>query len=254
MTEKTTNPFTDLLIIACSKVWEGEGEVLASGMGLIQRIAASVAMAKNPQLMMTDSEAYVVSEPVPVGKRNAYEPQRENWMGFSRIFENLWSGARHALVGPTQVDRFGQANISAIGDYQQPKIQMLGMRGFPGNSMSHANSFFIPAHSKRVFVDGEVDTVCSIGYNPDRLPKGYSFDDIDVRLIISNLCVMDFDPDTKRIRVISLHPGVTLEHVVENTSFDLMVSDDLATTPEPTDEELAMIQRVDPNNLRLNAI
>ena len=254
MTEQTTNPLADLLICASSRVWQGDGEILASGIGLIQRLGASMAMIKNPQLMMTDSEAYVVSEPVPVGKRNGYEPQRECWMGFSRIFENLWSGARHAMVGPTQVDRFGQANISAIGDYQQPKIQMLGMRGFPGNSMSHANSFFIPAHSKRVFVEGEVDTVCSIGYNPARLPKGYSFDDIDIRQIVTNLCVMDFAPDSKQMRVISLHPGVTLEQVIDNTDFEWLVSDNLVTTAEPTEEELAIIQRVDPNNLRLKAI
>ena len=254
MSEQTTNPLADLLICACARVWEDDGEVLASGMGLIQRIAASMAMVKNPQLMMTDSEAYIVSEPVPVGRRNGYQPQRENWMGFSRIFENLWSGARHALVGPSQVDRFGQANISAIGDYQQPKIQMLGMRGFPGNSMSHANSFFIPAHSKRAFVDGEVDTVCSIGYNPARLPKGYSFDDVDIRQIVTNLCVMDFAPETKQMRVISVHPGVTIEQVIENTSFELLISDELSTTAEPSAEELAIIEQVDPNNLRLKAI
>ncbi|NND82412.1 MAG: ketoacid CoA transferase [Gammaproteobacteria bacterium] len=253
MTDET-NPLADLLICACSKVWQGDGEVLASGMGLIQRIAASMAMVKNPDLMMTDSEAWIVSEPVPVGKRNGYQPQRETWMGFSRIFENLWSGARHALVGPTQIDRFGQANISAIGEYAKPKIQMLGMRGFPGNSMSHANSFFVPAHSKRVFVAGEVDTVCSIGYNPDRLPKGYSFADIDIRYIVTNLCVLSFADDSKRIQLDSLHPGVELQEVVDNTGFELLIPDNVSTTPQPDADDLVILQRVDPNNLRLKAI
>lgn len=254
MTEQETNPLADLLICACARVWQQDNDVLASGMGLIQRIAASLAMTKNPSLMMTDSEAYMVSEPVPVGKRNGYEPQRETWMGFSRIFENLWSGARHALVGPSQIDQFGQANISAIGDYAQPKIQMLGMRGFPGNSMCHANSFFVPAHSKRVFVAGEVDTVCSIGYNPARLPKGYSYDDIDIRQIVTNLCVMDFEPVTKRIRLVSLHPGVTVEQVVENTGFEIAIAESVPETQAPSAEDLAILQRVDPNKLRLKSI
>jgi glutaconate CoA-transferase subunit B len=254
MTEQETNPLADLLICACARVWQQDNDVLASGMGLIQRIAASLAMSKNPSLMMTDSEAYMVSEPVPVGKRNGYEPQRETWMGFSRIFENLWSGARHALVGPSQIDQFGQANISAIGDYAQPKIQMLGMRGFPGNSMCHANSFFVPAHSKRVFVAGEVDTVCSIGYNPARLPKGYSYNDIDIRQIVTNLCVMDFEPVTKRIRLVSLHPGVTVEQVVENTGFDIVISETVPETQAPNAEDLAILLRVDPNNMRLKSI
>lgn len=255
MTDKIlSNPLADLLICACAEAWQGDGEVLASGIGLIQRLAASLAMVKNPDLMMTDSEAYIVSEPVPVGKRNGYEPKRETWMGFSRIFDNVWSGARHALVGPSQIDQFGQSNISALGDYNKPKVQMLGVRGFPGNSISHANSFFVPAHSKRVFVAGEVDTVCSIGYNPARLPKGYQLDDIDIRLIVTDLCVMDFEPNTKQMRIVSLHPGVTLEQVQENTGFELIVPADLAQTPEPSPEQLASIAALDPSNLRLNAV
>lgn len=252
--EQDGNPLADLVICACSRVWQGDGEVLASGIGLIQRLGASLAMVKNPDLMMTDSEAYMVSEPVPVGKRHGYEPQRESWMGFSRIFENVWGGARHALVGPSQIDQYGQTNISALGDYNSPKVQMLGVRGFPGNSISHANSFFVPAHSKRAFVSGEVDTVCSIGYNPSRLPKGYSLNEIDIRQIVTNLCVMDFEPDTKQVRLVSLHPGVSVSDVVASTGFDLLIPTDLPTTAEPTADELAAIAKLDPNNMRLTAI
>ena len=244
----------DLVICACSRVWDEDQEILASGMGLIQRIAASLAMVKNPTLMMTDSEAYIVSEPVPVGPRNGYEPQRETWMGFSRIFDNLWSGHRHALVGPSQIDQFGQTNISALGDYAKPKVQMLGMRGFPGNSISHTNSFFVPAHSTRVFVEGEVDTVCSIGYNPERLPKGYTYDDISIHRIVTNLCVMGFESQTKQIKLLSVHPGVSTDTIVANTGFTLLIPDDVAVTAEPTPEELEVLARMDPNNMRAAAI
>ncbi len=254
MSDNENNPLADLLICACASIWQDDGEILASGIGLIPRIAASVAMTKNPDLMMTDSEAYVVSEPVPVGKRNGYQPQFETWMGFSRVFDTLWAGDRHALVGPTQIDRFGQANISAIGDYDKPKVQMLGMRGFPGNSMSHANSFFVPSHNKRVFVEGEVDTVCSIGYNPERLPKGYTYDDIDIREIVTNLCVLEFAPDSRAIRIKSLHPDVSIEEVIENTGFPLEQVGNVPVTASPTSEELEILKKVDPNNLRLTAI
>ena len=104
--------------------------------------------------MMTDSEAWILSAPNPVGKRpDDFVQMNENWMGFSRIFDNVWSGRRHLTGGPTQIDRFGQANISAMGgDYQKPKVQMLGVRGFPGNSISHANSYMVPAHvSPRIY-------------------------------------------------------------------------------------------------------
>jgi glutaconate CoA-transferase, subunit B len=256
MMSETNYTLADLLITAASECWRFDGEVLATGIGLIPRLAASLSMVtSNPLLMMTDSEAYVVSEPVPVGKRNGYEPKRETWMGFSRIFDNVWSGKRHALVGPTQIDRFGQANISCIGgDYAKPKVMMLGVRGFPGNSISHKNSFFVPAHARSVFVENEVDMVASIGYNPARLPKGYSLDDIKIQRIVTNLCVLDFGGPNKQVRVISLHPGVTLEQVRENTGFELAVIDNLGTTPEPTAEQLALIAKFDPHNLRASAL
>jgi glutaconate CoA-transferase subunit B len=239
------------MICAASEAWREDGEVLASGIGVIPRLAASLAMlTSNPNLLMTDSEAYMVAEPVPLGARNGYEPKRDSWMGFSRIFDNVWGGKRHALVGPTQIDRFGQANISCIGDYAKPKAQMLGVRGFPGNSISHANSFCVPSHNRRVFVEGEVDMVASVGYNPARLARGWSLDDIDVRLIITDLCVLDFQGPLRQMRIRSLHPGVTVAQVQDNTGFALHVPDDCPITAAPTPEQLQLIQRLDPHNLR----
>ena len=66
-------------------------------------------------------------------------------------------------VTPTQIDAFGQTNISCIGDYDNPKVQLLGVRGFPGNFISHKNSIFIPNHSIKSFVQGEVDMVSGMG-------------------------------------------------------------------------------------------
>jgi len=242
----------DRIVCAAASAWNDDGEVLATGIGVVPRLAASLCMSSvNTDLMMTDSEAWLVSEPVPLGTRGGYVPQRETWMGFSRIFDNVWSGRRHAMVGPTQIDRFGQANISmAGGDYRRPKSQMLGVRGFPGNSICHANSFFVPNHSAKVFVAGEVDMVASIGYNPERLPRGYSVDDIDIRLIVTNLCVMDFGGPDKQVRIVSLHPGVTAAQVQEATGFALHLPQDIPETPAPSAAQMALLSRLDPHNLR----
>jgi glutaconate CoA-transferase subunit B len=245
----------DQVICAASEAWRDAGEVLATGIGLVPRLAASLAMrSSNPDLMMTDSEAWIVSEPVPVGPRGDYEIRAETWMGFSRIFSNVWGGKRHAMVGPTQIDRFAQANISCIGDYAAPKVQMLGVRGFPGNSISHPNSFFVPAHSRRVFVDGEVDMVSSIGFNPARLPRGYSLDDIAIGRVVSNLGVFDFGGPDRQFRLLSLHAGASVDAVVENTGFAVHIDDDVAATPEPTDEQLALLAELDPHDLRARAL
>jgi glutaconate CoA-transferase subunit B len=250
-----SNDYTlaELCICACAEAFRDDGEVLATGIGVIPRLSASLAMKTfSPDLMMTDSEAFMLSEPNPLGERGGdFRQRNENWMGFSRIFDNVWSGSRHAMLGPTQVDRYGQSNTSALGgSYAAPKVMMLGARGFPGNSISHQNSFFVPAHSTRVFVEGECDFVSSIGYNPARLPRGHSLDDIDIRLIVTDLCVMDFGGPDHQVRLVSLHPGIALEQVLENTGFPVHVAGDVATTPAPTDEQLAIIAALDPHDLR----
>jgi glutaconate CoA-transferase subunit B len=257
MTAATDYTLAELCIVAASQAFANEGEVLATGIGVIPRLAASLAMkTTNPELMMTDSEAWMLSEPNPLGKRpDGFVPARESWMGFSRIFDNVWSGKRHAMLGPTQIDRFGQSNTSALGGtYDRPKVMMLGARGFPGNSISHPNSFFVPSHNTRVFMEGECDFVSSIGYNPARLPKGHSLDDIDIRLVVTELCVMDFGGPDHQVRLVSLHPGITLEQVQENTGYPVHVPEDVPVTVAPSQAQLDIIATMDPHNQRAHQI
>ncbi|MFU8763776.1 MAG: CoA-transferase subunit beta [Haliea sp.] len=252
-TAATDYTLAELCIVAAAEAFRHDGEVLATGIGVIPRLAASLAMKTfNPDLMMTDSEAFLLSEPNPIGKRpEDFRQANETWMGFSRIFDNVWSGKRHAMLGPTQIDRYGQTNTSALGGtYQQPKVMMLGARGFPGNSISHANSFFVPGHNDRVFIDGECDYVSSIGYNPARLPRGRSLDDVDIRRVITDLCVMDFGGPEHQLRLVSVHPGISVEQVQENTGFALCIPAAVPTTPAPTVEQLDVIAALDPHNQR----
>ena len=109
----TDYSLAELLICANAAAYDNDGEILVTGIGVLPRIAASLAMkTSNTDIMMTDSEAWLLSEPNPVGNRpDDFIKQNETWMGFSRIFDNVWSGCRHITGGPTQMDRFGQSNI-----------------------------------------------------------------------------------------------------------------------------------------------
>lgn len=245
----------ELCIVAASEAWRGDGEVLASGIGIVPRLAVGLAkLTHTPELMMTDSEAYLVEEPVPLGPRGDWKPSFSGWMPFSRVFDVVWSGRRHAMVTPSQIDRWGQGNISCIGDFRKPRAQMLGVRGFPGNSINHANSMFVPAHSTRSVVEKEVDVVGSVGYNEKRWPAGVKRDFVDLRLIVTDLCVMDFGGPDHAVRVTSLHPGVSFEQVQAATGFPLLRARDCGVTPAPTAEQLAIIARLDPHNLRASVI
>ncbi|MDT0575352.1 ketoacid CoA transferase [Croceicoccus sp. F390] len=243
----------ELCIFACAEAFRTEREIIATGVGTVPRLGASLArLSHSPGLLMTDGEAWLVEQPVPIGPRDYNDRKRAGYLPFSRFFDSaVWTGRRHAMVTPTQIDRFGQTNLSYLGGtHEQPKVQMLGVRGFPGNSIYHPNSMFIPQHGKRVFVEGEVDMVSSAGYNPAKRIKGGNYSAIDLRRIVTNLCVMDFGGPDHAIRVVHLHPGVTFDEVQEATGFELAKADDIGETPLPTAEALEIIGRMDPHNLR----
>ena len=247
-----TITLAELCITACAETFRTDREIIGTGIGPVPRLGVGLAkMTHSPGLMMTDGEAYLVEQPVPLGPRGDYVPKKAGHLPFSRFFDSaVWSGRRHAMVTPTQVDRFGQTNLSAMGGtHAQPKIQMLGARGFPGNGIYHPNSMFIPMHSTRVFVDGEVDRVSSPGYNSARRVEGGNYSALDLHRIVTNLCVMDFDGTDNAVRVRTLHPGVTFAEVQDATGFDLIDAVE-GETALPTEEQLAIIASLDPHGYR----
>jgi len=252
MTEKS-HSLADLCIAAAAEAWRGDGEILASGIGVGPRLAASLAWrTHSPDLMMTDSESVLVSEPVPIGPRDGYAPKVEGWMPFRRVFDILWAGRRHAMTMPTQIDRFGNINISFIGDPAKPKVQLLGARGIPGNTINHTCSFFVPNHNPRTFVE-RVDMASGVGYDPARWRDGVRRDFMELRLVVSNLAVMDFNGPDKSLRVVSTHPGVTVDQVRAQTAFELH-AENVIETPAPTAEQLAILEQLDPHGQRAGAI
>lgn len=246
----------ELCIFACSEAFRDNGEIVATGVGPVPRLAAGLAkLTHSPELMMTDGECFLVEQPVPIGPRGYSDRKAAGWLPFSRFFDSaVWTGRRHAMVTPTQLDRFGQINLSFMGGtYRQPKTQMLGVRGFPGNTIYHPNSFFFPAHGPRVFVP-EVDMISGVGYNPAKRVARGNYSGVDLRVVVTNLCVMDFGGPEHAIRVISLHPGVTFEEVQSATGFELHRADTLPETPLPGRDELKVIADLDPHNIRAGVI
>lgn len=255
MTNATEFTLAELVICAAAEAWRGGEEVLATGIGPLPRIAVGLAkLTFAPQIMMTDGEAYLVEEPVPLGPRGDYKPKFSGWMPYGRVFDSVWSGRRHAMVTPVQVDRWGQGNIAALGDLKKPRVQLLGVRGFPGNSISHRNSMFLPSHTKRTFIEGEVDVVASVGFSDKRWPEGVKKLPVDLGILVTNLCVMDFNGPDHAARVIRLHPGVTFEEVQAETGFPLQRAETIGASAVPTEEQLAIIRRLDPTGIRATVI
>ena len=235
-------------VVACAEAWRGDGEILASAFGWCPTIGARLAKATfEPRLITSDGEAYLVANPLPLGAGND-EKVVEGYLPFQAVFDLVWSGRRHAMLGASQLDRFGNSNISAIGDWTRPKVQLIGVRGAPGNSINHPVSYWVPDHSPRVLVE-EVDVVSGVGTK--RAREAGVLEHHDIRRVITNLGVFDFEARTGTMRVVSAHPGVSVDDVVGATGFELIVPDEVPETRSPTDEELHLIREViDPSGWR----
>jgi acyl CoA:acetate/3-ketoacid CoA transferase beta subunit len=233
----------EVCAVACAEAFRGDGEVVASPMALIPSLGARLARETfEPDLLLSDGEASFVAGPWALGAPPPAEV--EAWFPYRSVFDVVWAGRRHVMMGASQIDRFGNQNISCIGDFARPTNQLLGVRGAPGNTVNHPTSYWVPKHTPRVFVE-RVDMVSGVGY--DKEGRGAFH---EIRRVVTDLAVLDFATPDRSMRLASVHPGVTVDEVAAATGFSL-ATDDVQETRLPTDDELRLIREVlDPKGLR----
>jgi acyl CoA:acetate/3-ketoacid CoA transferase beta subunit len=235
----------EICVAACAEAWRGDGAILASPMGLIPTLGARLAqLTFEPDLLLTDGEATILA-PAGDGCRVT-----EGWVPFREVFTMLAGGRRHVMMGASQLDQFGNQNISCIGDWARPKAQLLGVRGAPGNTVNHPVSYWVPRHSRRVFVD-QVDMASGVGYDRvgglSEVIRGYH----ELRMVVTNLAVLDFGGPDHAMRVRSVHPGVSVSDVADATGFVLAAPLEVPQTRLPGAAELAIIrEQLDPDGRR----
>lgn len=153
-----------------------------------------------------------------------------------------------------QIDRFGNLNITVIGDYKRPKVRLVGCLAQPDHFAFVRRPIIIADLKKRAFVE-KVDFITSVGY----LEGGDSRVKAGLRpfgpwKVITDQCVLSFDNERKEMQLESLHPGVSLEQVLDNMGFRPRVPEQIAATPEPTEEQIRIIREtIDPNQSLLRA-
>jgi acyl CoA:acetate/3-ketoacid CoA transferase beta subunit len=157
----------------------------------------------------------------------------------------------YAFLGGAQIDMYGNINSTVIGDYTKPKVRFPGSGGANDFASFCWKTLVMTVHSKARFVE-KVAFVTSPGYlsgpgarEAAGLPPGTG-----PYKITTDLAVLGFDAETKRMQIESMHPGVALEQIRQETSFELLVPDFIQTTPPPSQKELAILRgEVDPLRL-----
>jgi acyl CoA:acetate/3-ketoacid CoA transferase beta subunit len=233
---------------AIADCFADDGEIFGSPMGLLPTLGARLArLTSNPDLLLSDGEALLLGGVPPLG---AKADVVEGWIPFRFVFDVVAYGKRHVMMGATQIDRHGNQNISAIGDFARPKRQLLGARGAPGNTVNNRTSYWVARHSPRVFVE-QVDMVSGVG--PDRAKAAGTaasrFNDI--HRIVTNLAVLDVTGPGDTLRLRSVHPGVSVDEVQAASGCAIAVTGDVPETRTPGADELVLIREVlDPKGLR----
>ena len=232
----------EVCAVALAECFRGDGEILANPIGTLPTIGGRLAKATfEPALVVTDGEALLVENILPVGV-DAPEKVVAGYNPYRTMFDVVWSGRRHIIMGASQIDAHGNQNFAFIGDPRQPTAQLLGMRGAPGNTINDKTSYWIPNHSTRVMVE-EVSVVSGVGYDRAKA-VGAAAQHHQLVRVVTNLCVCDFDTPEHKLQLQSLHPGVSLDDVGAATGFALSVPTDVPTTRLPTDDELRWIREV----------
>jgi acyl CoA:acetate/3-ketoacid CoA transferase beta subunit len=251
MTDATRD---EICVVAVAECFRGDGEILCNPIGTIPMIGGRLARESfEPYLVMTDGFAMFAADAMPVGVPGA-EPVVEAWNPYAQMFSVLWNGKRHVMMGGSQMDRYGNQNFACIGDWHKPKAQLLGFRGAPGNTINHTTSYFLPNHSPKLFVD-HVDVVSGLGYDRAAALGPVASRFHEIRRVVTNLAVLDFETPDHRMRLRSVHPGVEVDQVLEATGFELVIDDTLTESRLPTDEELRLIREViDPNDTRKSEV
>jgi acyl CoA:acetate/3-ketoacid CoA transferase beta subunit len=244
----------DVCAAAIADAFADDGELFASPMGLLPMLGVRLCrLTQNPDLVISDGESLFLASPPPLFAKGEVV---EGWIPFRRVFDVVAHGKRHVMMGATQIDRHGNQNISAIGDFARPKRQLLGSRGAPGNTVNNRTSYWVPKHSSRVFVE-QVDVVSGVGPQRARAAGPAASRYNDVHRVVSDLAVLDLRGPDDTLRVLSVHPGVTLEDVREASGCDLHLDADgpVPQTRLPTTEELVLINEVlDPRGMRFKEV
>ncbi len=168
------------------------------------------------------------------------------YFGLHEAFDLAQRGELNLMyLGAAQVDRFGNTNLSVIGDIERPKVQL------PGGA---ASAFLMPItpkcviwvtrHTNRVFVE-EVDFVTGQGYN--HREDEHKKNEI---VVISNLGVMNFKNPERVMQVQHYHPGHSVDEIKENTGFDIGVAADVSETAAPGSDVIKLINEMDPDGVR----
>lgn len=236
----------EMMSIAASRVLTN-GAVCFVGIGLPSEAANLARATHAPECVLIYESGTIGAKPevlpLSIGDGELAE-HADSVVSVPEIF-NYWLQAGRVdvgFLGAAQIDRYANINTTVVGSYDSPKVRLPGAGGAPEIAASAREVVVVLRQKPRAFVE-ELDFVTSVGYagggdSRDRL--GYLGS--GPKTVITDLGVLNPDPETKELTLTALHPGATVEQAKEATGWDLKVAEEVAGTEPPSDRELAVLR------------
>jgi glutaconate CoA-transferase, subunit B len=246
----------ELLCCVASRLLEDNRSVFV-GTGL-PMLASMLAQRTSAPKMLIIFEAGGVGPQVPVLPISVGDSRTFHRAVAASSMHDVMSAAQagyidYGFLGAAAMDRYGNINTTVIGDWTRPKVRLPGSGGANDiGSFCWRALYIMRSQSKRTFMN-KLDFITTPGWlgGPGKreeagLPAGGG-----PYRVITQLGVYGFDEETKRLVLLSLHPGVTVDEVQANSEFEILMPPEVAVTGPPTAEELHLLHEIDPTGLVL---
>jgi len=245
MSEQAYNPTELMICIAARLMEDGMTAFVGTGIPMLASSLAQKMHAPNlvPIFEFGGTGALMDHLPLAVGGRRTFH-RAVAATGICDIMETAARGfVEYGFLGGAQIDPYGNLNSTVIGDYWSPQARLPGSGGANDVGSLCWRTIAIMRHEKRRFVE-KVDFVTTPGYltGPGAREEAGLPPSTGPYRVVTNLALLGFDDETKRMVLLATNPGVEVEQVVENTGFDLIVPDDMGQNVPPSAKELRILR------------
>lgn len=255
MAEEATYTPTELLACVASKLLE-DGKSVFVGTGL-PMIAAMLAQRTHAPNLLIIFEAGGIGPIVPVLPISVGDSRTFYRAVGASSMHDVMSACQNGYVdygflGAAMIDQYGNINTTVIGDHDHPTARLPGSGGANDIGSFCWKTIILMRQDRRRFVK-KVDFITTPGYlsGPGAREAAGLAGGTGPYRVITQLGVYGFDEATKRLKLLALHPGVTVEDVQANSGFEVLVADDLITTTPPTPEERRLLREIDPTGMAI---
>ncbi|MGI9434430.1 MAG: CoA-transferase subunit beta [Geminicoccaceae bacterium] len=237
---------TEMMTVVASRVLEND-DVCFVGIGAPSAACNLARLTRCPGITLIYESGTIATKPdvlpLSIGDGELCETAL-NTVPVVEMFRYWLQGGRitKGFLGAAQIDKFANINTTVVGDYDKPKVRLPGGGGAPEIATSCGEILITVKHSRRSLVD-KIDFFTSFGFGEGgdhRRRLGVTTK--GPAKIMTDLSVMEPDPETKEFMVTSIHPGVTRDQLTEATGWALRFADDVTETPVPTAEELEVLR------------